>query len=42
MAAHGPDAIPPGGFLVFDEDDFFAARVTDPEGNVFEIYWDKR
>jgi catechol 2,3-dioxygenase-like lactoylglutathione lyase family enzyme len=23
------------------ENDFFAARVTDPEGNVFEIYWDK-
>ena len=27
--------------IAFDEDDFFATRLTDPEGNVFEIYWDK-
>ena len=27
--------------IAFDEEDFFAARITDPEGNVFEIYWDK-
>jgi catechol 2,3-dioxygenase-like lactoylglutathione lyase family enzyme len=27
--------------IAFDEDDFFAARVTDPEGNTFEVYWDK-
>jgi len=27
--------------IAFDEDDFFAARVVDPDGNVFEIYWDK-
>lgn len=27
--------------IAFDEDDFFAARITDPEGNLFEIYWDK-
>jgi catechol-2,3-dioxygenase len=25
----------------FDEENFFAARVTDPDGNVFEIYWDE-
>lgn len=28
--------------IAFDEHDFFAARVTDPDGNLFEIYWDKR
>jgi catechol-2,3-dioxygenase len=27
--------------VAFDENDFFAARIVDPEGNVFEIYWDK-
>jgi catechol-2,3-dioxygenase len=27
--------------IAFDEPDFFSARVTDPEGNLFEIYWDK-
>jgi catechol 2,3-dioxygenase-like lactoylglutathione lyase family enzyme len=27
--------------IAFDEDDFFAARITDPDGNVFEVYWDK-
>jgi catechol 2,3-dioxygenase-like lactoylglutathione lyase family enzyme len=27
--------------IAFDEDDFFAARVKDPDGNVFEIYWDR-
>lgn len=27
--------------IAYDEDDFFAARITDPEGNLFEIYWDK-
>lgn len=27
--------------IAFDEDDFFSARVKDPDGNVFEIYWDK-
>ncbi len=30
-----------GVAIAFDEDDFFAARITDPEGNLFEIYWDK-
>ena len=30
-----------GVAIAFDEDDFFAARVTDPEGNTFEIYWNK-
>jgi catechol 2,3-dioxygenase-like lactoylglutathione lyase family enzyme len=25
----------------FDEADFFATRIRDPEGNLFEIYWDK-
>ena len=30
-----------GVSIAFDEDDFFAARVIDPDGNVFEIYWDK-
>ena len=30
-----------GVAVAFDEDDFFAARVTDPDGNVFEVYWDK-
>jgi catechol-2,3-dioxygenase len=30
-----------GVAIAFDEDDFFAARLTDPEGNLFEIYWDK-
>jgi catechol-2,3-dioxygenase len=26
--------------IAIDEDDFFAARVKDPDGNVFEVYWD--
>ena len=30
-----------GVAIAFDEHDFFAARVTDPDGNVFEVYWDK-
>ena len=30
-----------GVAVAFDEHDFFAARVTDPDGNVFEVYWDK-
>ena len=30
-----------GVAIAFDEDDFFAARITDPEGTLFEIYWDK-
>lgn len=30
-----------GVAIAFDENDFFAARVTDPDGNVFEIYWDE-
>ena len=30
-----------GVAIAFDEDDFFAARLTDPEGNTFEIYWNK-
>ena len=30
-----------GVAIAYDEADFFAARVTDPEGNLFEIYWDK-
>lgn len=30
-----------GVAIAFDEDDFFAARINDPDGNVFEIYWDK-
>jgi catechol-2,3-dioxygenase len=30
-----------GVAIAFDEDDFFAARVSDPEGNTFEIYWNK-
>lgn len=27
--------------IAFDEHDYFSARITDPEGNLFEIYWDK-
>ena len=27
--------------VAFDQKDFFSARITDPEGNLFEIYWDK-
>jgi catechol-2,3-dioxygenase len=27
--------------VAFDEHDFFAARIQDPDGNIFEIYWDK-
>lgn len=27
--------------VAFDEHDFFAARIMDPDGNIFEIYWDK-
>jgi hypothetical protein len=30
-----------GVAVAFDEHDFFAARITDPDGNVFEIYWDQ-
>ena len=30
-----------GVSIAFDEDDFFAARVQDPDGNIFEVYWDK-
>lgn len=30
-----------GVAIAYDEHDFFAARVTDPGGNVFEVYWDK-
>jgi catechol 2,3-dioxygenase-like lactoylglutathione lyase family enzyme len=30
-----------GVAIAFDEDDFFAARLNDPEGNTFEIYWNK-
>jgi catechol-2,3-dioxygenase len=30
-----------GVAVAFDENDFFAARVADPDGNVFEVYWDK-
>lgn len=30
-----------GVAIAFDEDDFFAARLSDPEGNTFEIYWNK-
>jgi len=26
--------------IAIDEDDFFAARVKDPDGNLFEVYWD--
>lgn len=26
--------------IAFDEADFFAVRVEDPEGNLFEIYWE--
>jgi catechol 2,3-dioxygenase-like lactoylglutathione lyase family enzyme len=25
--------------IAFDESDFLAVRVHDPEGNLFEIYW---
>lgn len=25
--------------VAFDEKDFFSARILDPEGNLFEIYW---
>jgi catechol-2,3-dioxygenase len=25
--------------IAFDESDFLAVRVEDPEGNLFEIYW---
>ncbi|HAH10234.1 MAG TPA: hypothetical protein DCL48_09045 [Alphaproteobacteria bacterium] len=28
--------------IAFDEAAYFSARITDPEGNLFEIYWDKR
>jgi catechol-2,3-dioxygenase len=30
-----------GVSVAFDEDDFFAARIKDPDGNIFEVYWDK-
>lgn len=30
-----------GVAVSFDEHDFFAARINDPDGNIFEIYWDK-
>jgi catechol-2,3-dioxygenase len=30
-----------GVAIAFDEPDFFAARITDPDGNLFEVYWDK-
>jgi catechol-2,3-dioxygenase len=30
-----------GVAIAFDEDNFFAARVSDPEGNTFEIYWNR-
>ena len=30
-----------GVAITFDEDDFFSARMSDPEGNTFEIYWNK-
>lgn len=26
--------------MAFEDDDFFAVRIEDPEGNLFEIYWD--
>ena len=25
--------------IAFDENDFYAVRAEDPEGNLFEIYW---
>jgi catechol-2,3-dioxygenase len=28
--------------IATDEPAYFSAQVTDPEGNPFEIYWDKR
>jgi catechol 2,3-dioxygenase-like lactoylglutathione lyase family enzyme len=28
-----------GAPIAFDESDFFAIRIDDPEGNLFEIYW---
>jgi catechol-2,3-dioxygenase len=30
-----------GAAIAFDEEDFFATRITDPDGNVFEVYWDR-
>ena len=30
-----------GVAIAYDEEDFFAARMADPEGNTFEIYWNK-
>ncbi len=27
--------------VAFDEHNFFAARIADPDGNIFEIYWDE-
>jgi len=30
-----------GVAIAYEEEDFFAARLSDPEGNTFEIYWNK-